>query len=81
MDANPVVGQPPSLVNLRRTSLAFPRGASTHRGMMTAKSPVIWMMRTMPSTRGNLVASEVLKMIEKAMTAIAKRVPCHDWYT
>lgn len=50
-------------------------------GMMTAKRPVIWMMRTMPSIKGSLVANDVLKMMEKAMTAIASSVPCHASYT
>lgn len=37
----PVVGQPPLFVNVRRVSCAFPRGAITHSGIMTAKRPVI----------------------------------------
>ncbi len=40
MADKPVLGQPPLFVNVRRTSCAFPRGAKTHRGMMTAKRPV-----------------------------------------
>jgi hypothetical protein len=41
MADKPVLGQPPLLVKVRRTSYAFPRGARTHRGIMTAKRPVI----------------------------------------
>ena len=40
MADNPVVGHPPLFVYVKRTSAAFPRGAMTHNGMMTAKKPV-----------------------------------------
>jgi hypothetical protein len=41
MAEKPVVGHPPLFVNVKSTSTAFPRGAMTHSGMMTAKRPVI----------------------------------------
>lgn len=78
---NPVVGQPPLFVKVKRTSYALPRGAKTHRGMIIAKRPVMWMMRTIPSINGNFVANDVLKIMEKLMAAMAKSVPCQDLYS
>jgi hypothetical protein len=36
------------------------------------------MTKEMSSTKGNLVAKDVLKMMEKLTTAMAKSVPCQD---
>lgn len=64
------------LVKVKRISRAFARGPRTHIGIITTKRPVMWIIRTMPSIKGSLVAKEVLKIIEKLITAIAKSVPC-----
>ena len=39
------------------------------------------MIRTIPSTNGNLVANDVLNIIEKPITAMANSVPCQAWYS
>ena len=38
------------------------------------------MTRETNSIIGNLVAKDVLKTIEKLTMAMAKSVPCQDWY-
>lgn len=77
----PVLGQPPLLLNSSKATCGFARGAITQRGIMIAKKPVKWRIRTMPSTRGSRTANTVLKMIENEMVAIVRSVPCQLCHT
>lgn len=77
----PVLDQPPSLLNSSKAVCAFARGAITQRGIMMAKKPAKWRMRTMPSTRGSCTANAVLKMMENEMAAIVRSVPCQLCHT
>lgn len=70
----PVVDQPPLLLNSSKIC-GCARGAITHKGMMMAKKPAKWRIRTVPSTSGSREANTVLKAIEKAMAAIVRSVP------
>lgn len=74
--ANPVVGQPPRFKNPVNTSEGSLRGAKIHRGMRTAKKPSRCIIRTIPSTMGSLLARNVLNMMQNAVMAMTRRVPC-----
>ena len=78
---SPVVGQPPLLVNSSKVVRASARGPIIQRGMMMAKKPAKWRIRTMPSMRGSCTANTVLKMIENEMAAIDRSVPCRLCHT
>lgn len=76
----PVLDQPPLLLNSSKTC-GCARGAITHKGMMMAKKPAKWRIRTVPSISGSRAANTVLKAIEKAMAAIVRSVPCQFFHT
>lgn len=75
--ARPVLLHPPRFKKPVNTSEAELRGAKTQRGMRTAKKPRIWIISTIPSTMGSRFARKVLKMMQNAVMAITRRVPCH----
>ena len=75
--ASPVLPQPPASVNCVKTSEVVERGAKTQSGIMMAKKPRTWRMRTRPSTNGNRLARSVLKISHIMTTAILSKVPCH----
>ena len=77
MADRPVVGQLPPFVKCNNASAAFVRGDKLHNGTATAKSPIMCMMRTIASTAGNLLAKNVLKIMQKITTAQTIKVPCH----
>ena len=77
MKATPVVLQPPKFKNSVKTSFAGFRGARIQSGISTAKNPTMWMMRTIPSIIGSFLARKVLKMMQNAVMAITRSVPCH----
>lgn len=77
MNDSPLDDHPPKLVRVPKTSDAEPRGDNTHNVMSTAKKPRMWMIRTAPSTIGNLLARKELNMMQKATTAMTNKVPCH----
>ena len=77
MADRPVVGHPPPFVKVRRASVAVARGERTHSGTIMAKSPIRWIMSTIPSTDGNLLARTVLKKTQNAEIAQTSKVPCH----
>jgi len=77
MADRPIEGHPPPFVKVSRASLALDRGDKIHSGTATAKSPIMWMMRTIPSTAGNLFARKVLKTTQNITIAQTIRVPCH----
>jgi hypothetical protein len=70
----PSLFHPPPLLKVVNTSLAFARGARTQRGIKIAKKPQMWIRSKMASTRGNFLARNVLKNIEKAATAMMMSV-------
>jgi len=72
----PVELHPPPLVNSVKTDLALFLGARTQIGIIMAKRPTIWMIKTKPSIMGNFLAKKVLKKIEKETMAIRINVPC-----
>ena len=74
--ATPVVGQPPRFRNCVNTSEGEPRGAKTHRGMRMAKKPNRCITSTIFSTMGSFLARYVLNMMQNAVMAMTKRVPC-----
>lgn len=77
--AVPELPQPPPLLKWVKTSWTLFRGASTHSGMIIAKSPMTWMIKISPSTNGKFFARNVLNKMENAEMAITNMVPCHRW--
>jgi len=75
MADRPVDDQPPLLVKFSNASCAVARGARHQSGTMTPKTPQMWMITAVPSVSGNLLASSVLKMMLKQMTAMVSKVP------
>lgn len=73
--------QPPLLVKSRNASWAVCRGASVHKTIITANSPVICRNATEPSTRGSLLAMTVVNIIANAHIAMVSSVPCQAWKT
>jgi len=69
---NPVLDQPPLLLNSSKTC-GCARGAMAYKGMMTTEKPARWRIRIRPSIRGRREASTALKITEKARTAIDRR--------
>ena len=53
----------------------------TQRGMIMAKKPARWRIKTTPSIMGSWTASAVLKTMENDMAAMDKRVPCQACHT
>jgi len=77
MADRPVVGHPPPFVKVKRASVAVARGERTHSGTITAKNPIRWMIRVIPSTAGNLLARTVLNVTQNPVMAQTSKVPCH----
>ena len=77
MNATPIVGHSPPLLKWSKAVLASFRGERTKRGTTIANTPTTWMSKMIPSTSGNFLASDVLKMMAKATVPMTKRVPCH----
>jgi hypothetical protein len=47
--------------------------------MRTAKKPRRWMISTIPSTMGSLLARNVLNTMQKAVIAMTRSDPCQVW--
>lgn len=77
MEDRPVVGHPPPFVKVKRASVAVARGERIHNGTTTANSPIMWMVRTIPSIAGNLLARTVLNITQNEVIAQTSKVPCH----
>ena len=77
MHASPVVGQPPPFRNSVKTVAGSLCGANNQRVIRMAKKPVMWKIKTTPSTIGRRLAATVLNIMAKLVTAMTSKVPCH----
>ena len=71
----PVELHQPPLENSRKTEWAVFLGVSTHRGIIIAQRPTIWMIRISPSTIGNFLARKVSRRMAKTVIAMTNIVP------
>lgn len=76
MADKPNVGHPPPFEKVIRASVTVARGERIHNGITTARKPIIWMHRTIPSTTGSLLARAVLNITQNAVIAQTSKVPC-----
>lgn len=73
---SPWLSQPPLLMNVVNTSLAFSCGPRVRRVIIIPKNPKMWIMRIRPSNFGRSQLAAVVIITPNAIMTQKSRVAC-----